>query len=153
MAAMMLMTSMPVQAAETTNTYTAADASGSILVTATVSSTYTVTLPATLALELKSDNTYEGEYTVGVKANLTDGEAVTVTPNATVTLTNNNGGGTTDGTVTQTVNTWKLTPESANEIASDYTQSIETTGKVSATLTKAGSYSGNLNFTFAKVTN
>lgn len=133
-----------------TNTYDTDAISGSILVTAEVGSTYSITLPATLALS-KNDETgkYEGEYIVGVKANLTGNEAVTVTPDSTVTLTNE-GGDSVDGTVSQSVNTWRLTASSANEIVSDYQNFVKTTGKVIADLQKSGTYSGNLNFTFTK---
>lgn len=135
----------------TNNTYNNVT-SGSILVTAEVGSTYSITLPATLALS-KNEETgkYEGEYAVGVKANLTGNEAVTITPNSTVALTNE-GGDSVDGAVLQSVNTWRLTASLENEITSDYTQFVETTGKVSADLQKSGTYSGSLNFTFAKVT-
>lgn len=138
---------------DTDNTYSNNETEGSILVTAEVGSTYTISLPATLALSYnETSGKYEGDYTVSVKANLTEGESVSVTPTTSFTLSET-GGGSEEGSVTQTVNTWKLNASAANEIASDYQNFVETKGKVSANLTKAGTYNGTLDFTFAKVTN
>lgn len=95
---------------------------------------------------------YEGNYKVKVKANLTENETVTVVPAATVELVNE-GGDSVLGIVTQTINSWKLNVSASNEIESDDQNFIETTGKISADLKKAGNYSGNLNFIFTKVSN
>lgn len=133
-----------------TTTYTDGQTSGSIHITAVVGSTYSVTLPATLDLTYNDDTgKYEGTYTVGVKANLTDSENVTVIPSSTTTLSDGKGNNV-DASVVQAVDTWKLTASEANEIASNYQIFVETTGMVSATITKAGSYTGDLQFTFSK---
>ena len=146
--AMILVTNLTAYAA--TTTYTDGQTSGSIHITAVVGSTYSVTLPATLELTYNSStDKYEGTYMVGVKANLTDSEKVTVIPSDTTTLSDGKGN-TADASVSQTVDTWKLTASENNEIASNYQNFVETTGTVSATITKAGSYTGDLQFTFSK---
>ncbi len=136
---------------------------GSIAVKAIVSSTYSISLPAELDLSYDSaggaDYNYSGEYTVGVKANLLDGEMVTVIPTDyntsthTTTFVMNNG--TTDATanVSQPVYKWTQAAAAADdEVQAVYTSYVTKTGKVTALLESQGTYNGTLGFTFAKAT-
>ena len=81
--------SVPVHAA----TYGNGQTTGGMTVTLTIESTYSISLPATLALqanETTTDNAndYIGTYTVGVKANLDDNHIITVIPEASFTMDN-----------------------------------------------------------------
>ncbi len=131
-------------------TYDQNATSGSIAVSATVASTYTITLPATLSLTKTSGTNYTGTYTVGVKANLDKNTYVRVTPASTFTLTNNSGVAAENATatVTQTVKEWRKTA-GTNILAANKDSNVETTGSVSVSLPYAGTYSGNLTFTFS----
>lgn len=147
-AALLVGTALPVQAA----TYANGDTSGSITVTANVTSSYSITLPATLELILQDDGSWANDYTVGVKANITGAESVTVTPDATFEMI-----GATDSVnnratagVTQEKTVWKNTPSAANEIAVNGSDYSNTTGRVSVNFPAIDSYTGTLNFTFAK---
>ena len=154
MAALMLLSSAPAYA----QTYTNGNTSGSITVTAVVGSTYEISLPATLTLTYDNDAVtnslgynYSAEYTVGVKANLTNAEKVTVTPAATFTMTN--GSVSPTGNTTQTKTSWVNSATLPAEIAADRTQFVETTGKLTIQLDAAGTYNGSVAFTFAKGAN
>ncbi len=148
--ALILGTSLPVQAA----TYANGDTAGSITVTANVESSYSISLPATLALTLQADGTYSNTYTVGVKANINNNEYVTVTPAASFTMTGTTDAGhTSTAAVTQAIQTWR------NSVSDAETQSTvvgnaytDQTGTITASFTAIDSYSGTLNFTFAKAT-
>jgi len=152
--ASLLLTSTPVYA----QTYSNGQTSGSITVTASVESTYEISLPATINLTYDADAVensrgynYSATYTVGVKANLDvdSEEEVTVTPAATFTMTN--GAVNATGNVSQTVNSWvSVIPSSANQIAANRLNFVETTGKLTVQLDEAGSYTGSLGFTFSK---
>ena len=147
-AASVLMASVPCYA----ETYNNA-ASGSIAVTAVVSSTYSITLPASLTLELTEGNTYAKDYTVGVMANLQDNEKITVIPDATFEMTSTNPDSSAEATVTQPITVWKnIVTDNATQIGANRTQYVNTTGTISVDLVNAGSYSGSAEFTFAKVT-
>ena len=132
------------------HTYDQTATSGSIAIPATVASTYTITLPATLSLAKTSGSTYEGTYTVKVKANLDKKTYVKVIPASTFTLTCDSGVAAENATasVTQTVKEWRKTA-GTNILASNKDADVSTTGKVSVNLPYAGSYSGNLTFTFS----
>ena len=150
--ALTLMLSMTIPSYADT-TYSNGATSGSIAVTATVSSTYQITLPATLELNYIADQVsynYGASYTVGVKANLTDSEYITVTPDSSFTMSSALANATAN--VSQPVNTWRNTAGAANEIAASYTSFVTTTGNITTQLDVAGSYAGTLNFTFLKAT-
>ena len=149
--ASLLLTSVPCYATEYTNGAT----SGSIAVTAVVSSTYSITLPASLTLELSDaeTSTYSNNYTVGVKANLLDNENITVTPASTFAMTAPNQNDTATASVSQPITMWRNdVTDASTQIAASYTDYVNTTGSISVVLTGAGNYSGLATFTFAKNT-
>ncbi len=134
-------------------TYTNGETSGSIAVTAVVSSTYSITLPAELQLTpAENDITaYSGSYEVGVKANLLDNEKITVIPVDSFTMTD--GIHDVTASIEQPVQTWRNSiSDPSSEVEANYTEYIYTTGTISAILTNAGSYSGMASFVFAKET-
>ena len=156
MIAAVMTLSMPVCAANTE--YNNAE-NGSVPVSVTVDSTYTVSLPAGLTLQREgSTNNFTGTVTVGVKANLTDSEKVTVTPANTFVMTNNSVGNVTaNASATQKCQNWFNQTEPFT-----YTEGSSTSQKankdnfenvncnISVELPVAGSYTGTLNFTFSK---
>lgn len=133
----LLLGTVPAQA----NEYTT-DGTANCVVTATVASSYVVSIPATLSLS-KVNSNYVGTYTVGVKGDVDSTHAVDITPNATVTLSAT-GANDVVGQVTQAKTRW-----ASNEIAANAFNT--TTGTVTAAINKAGSWSGNLSFAFGLV--
>lgn len=155
MSAMVVALSMPVSAA---NQEFENGTSGTVPVTAEIASTYTVSLPASLTLQRDgSTNNFTGTVTVGVKANLTDSEKVTVTPNGTFEMQNSSVSGVkATASATQKCQNW------FNQTDFTYTEGTSTSQKankdnfenvncnISVELPVAGSYTGTLKFTFSK---
>ena len=133
---------------------------GSMTVTAEVTSTFSITLPATLALTYSAGDgyNYKGDYNVGVRANLLDDEMVTVIPTDTdagtegVQFTMSDGGSNSaQANVSQPITKWMNTPvDATTEKAADYTSYQYAPGTITVLLSQQGSYSGELGFTFAK---
>lgn len=137
-------------------TYTE-DGTAQTEVTAELSSSYSVIVPAAISLsDPDKDSVYTADYTVGAKGNINVLKKVTITPTAgTFTMTGNNGKSVT-ASVTQNITEWvNTTPGSGQKKITDveasgtYQDYSITTGSVSATITLAGSYSGNIDFSFA----
>lgn len=123
------------------------DGSAACTVSATVKSTYTVSLPATLNLVEGSGNAFSGTYTVGAKGNIDDTHYVEITPVSSFTMTGATTNKTETATVTQNATKWKRLAGSGYEVigTDDFAQ---TTGSVVVTLTQADAYSGDVEFTF-----
>jgi len=139
--AMLALTSIPVCAASYTE-----DGTAECTVSATVNSSYTVSLPATVTLS-KNEDKYEGTYTAGVKGNILSTQKVTIVPDESFTLTGTDSGATATATVTQEKTTWTKTGGSGN-LAIGSSSYSNTSGKVEVELSTADSYSGHFDFTF-----
>lgn len=133
------------------------DGSTQTLVTAELTSSYSVIVPASIALsDPDKDTVYTADYTLGAKGNINVLKKVTIAPTASsFTMTGNNGQNVT-ASVTQDVTEWvNKTPGAGQKKITDvetsgtYEDYAITTGSISATITLAGSYSGNVEFTFA----
>ena len=134
------------------NTYGTGDSSGTISVTADVVSSYSITLPASVALELQNDGTYSKNYTVGVKANIQNSETVKVTPTPKFDVFETNHGDNvqTSGSVTQTATAWRNSP-SEGQLQARATEYVTTTGTITIDLNNIegfGHYYGTATFTF-----
>lgn len=137
------------------NTYSE-DGSASCTVTATVASTYTVSIPATLSLaDADGDNVFTGEYTVGCKGNIAAQEAVLVIPVESFDMQAQGSSDKVTATVSQPIYSFTGSAgplEVTKQIAlgeTGKTSFVETTGTVSCTITQAEEYTGNLRFDFA----
>lgn len=102
-------------------------------------SAFTVTIPKEITLS--SDKT--ASYNVKVQGDISGNETITVTPDATVTLSDANGKTDVTGNITQAVTSFASTDVNTVEGAS-------TTGSITANDLTAGSWSGQFNFTIAK---
>lgn len=117
--------------------------SGQCMVSATVDSTYSISIPATLNLS-KSGSNFTGTYTVSAYGNVSDAKKLTVSPGS-LTMTNTDHMDTTvDASVEMATKEWAASTLRAASSSSP----SELTGTVSVVLTEAGVYSGNLNFTY-----
>ena len=98
-------------------------------------SKFTVTIPKTIAL----DKTKTHTYNVKVEGDISADEAVTVTPDVTVAMTDTNSKNSVTGTITQ---------EKTKFVATEVNQAdgTTTTGNISAPDLKAGNWSGQFNF-------
>ena len=126
-----------------------------ITVSATISSSFYVSIPADFALAYQStpknynetDYSYYNEYTVGVKGNIAEDKIVTVQPSSLTLTDSADGGNTVTVTVVQDKTTWSRSDlTDGSTIKTEYTN---TTGKAYANITRAGSYSGTLTFSFS----
>lgn len=109
-------------------------------VTYTQDSTFTVTIPKSITLPTAKTATYD----VKVKGDIKRSEKITVTPDATVSMTDANGKDAVTITVTQTVKEFAADDVNATEGSS-------TTGSIDGSNLTAGSWSGTLNFAIDKV--
>lgn len=131
------------------DTYTS-DGSGTCLVTAELTSTYTITCPATLNLtDADSDGTYTGTYTVGAKGNIAGNDYVVITPSETFNMTGTTTNAVAAATVSQNVTEWVKSSPGENQIVIGSTDFSNTTGNVSVALEQADAYEGNLTFNFS----
>ncbi len=119
-----------------TETYTDhVDGSEAVEVTATVASTYSVTIPKTITM---SGANKSADYTVSVSGDIADNETVKVAPDASFLMNTAKGDkAAVTATITQDKTEWKF-----NEFAT------QASGNVSAPLT-AGQWSGSFNFDIA----
>ena len=83
-------------------------------------------------------------YDVKVKGDIKKSEKITVTPDATVSMTDANGKAAVDVTITQAVKDFAADDVNATEGSS-------TTGSIDGSNLTAGSWSGTLNFAIDKV--
>ena len=130
------------------------DGTGECKVSATVSSSYSVQVPAVLELQYDSvSGKYEAAYTVSAKGNILPSQSVTVRPTgASFTLTGTLTGETSQAAITQEITEWIHTTKMAGSTGklqigdAEYT---EAEGKVSAELARADTYTGEFTFAFA----
>ena len=140
---------LPVYAQEYT-----ADGTGECRVTATVSSSYSVQVPAALELHYSSaSGKYEAGYTASAKGNILPSQIVTVRPTSdSFTLTGALTGETCQAAVTQEAVGWvhagRQDAGTGNLKISD-AEYTETQGKVSAQIAKADTYTGEFTFAFS----
>lgn len=78
LAAATLVTSIPVMADDNTTVYTDNPTEASMLVGATIPSTYTVTVPKKITLQKDSDGNSTANYTVSVKGDIAANERLSV---------------------------------------------------------------------------
>ena len=139
LAAIMTLTpTIPTMAAENPdNTIQEATTTGTQGATITYEqdSAFTVTIPKTITLGQNKSATYD----VKVKGDISGNETVTVTPDATLQLTDSNGKAAVTGTITQ-----DITEFAATEV--NQTEGSSTTGDVVANDLTAGNWSGNFEF-------
>lgn len=150
MAATMVMGStMPVFAATTaTDTINETQVESGITrpveVTYTQSSTFTVTIPKTIALD---GSTKTADYDVNVKGDIASDKQVKVAPNTTFKMVDQSKAAKkktdVDASVTQTETTWSSTEVNVT------TTGTTKTGNISATGLTSGSWKGTFNFSIA----
>ena len=136
-------------------TYTE-DGSATALVTAELESTYQVMLPAVISLtDPDADKSYTGTYKIGAKGNFTDAKKIVCAPTSN-SFSMTGAGHTVTASVTQSVTEWVNSSPGAGQKAitvvdasGDYAGYSPVEGSISATIEYAGSYSGNLEFTFS----
>lgn len=131
-----------------------ADGTGECKVTATVSSSYSVQVPAILELQYNSGSgEYETGYTVSVKGNILPSQSVTVQPTAdSFTLTGTLTGETSQAVIAQEATEWihaSKASGSTGKLQISDAEYTEAEGKVSAELAKADTYTGEFTFAFA----
>ena len=103
-------------------------------------SAFTVTIPKAITIPSAKTATYD----IKVKGDIKKSEKITVTPDATVSMTDTNGKDAVDITITQTVKEFAADDVNA-------TEGISTTGSIDGSNLTAGSWSGTLNFAIDKV--
>ena len=121
---------------------------------ATVSSSYSVQVPAILELQYNSGSgEYETGYTVSVKGNILPSQSVTVRPTAdSFTLTGTLTGETSQAVIAQEATEWihaSKASGSTGKLQISDAEYTEAEGKVSAELAKADTYTGEFTFAFA----
>lgn len=148
----MMLTSLPVIASEY-----AADGDATCAVSAIVGSTYSVTVPAAAVLENTSGATYEGDYEVSARGNITNNQKINIVPEASFVMTGTTTGATATANVTQEVQHFVNSAVKTSTYAEDssyialnanHATPVVTTGSITVELTQADSYNGNLKFTF-----
>lgn len=129
---------VPTMAAENTNNTTQeATTTGTQGATITYEqdSAFTVTIPKTITLGQNKSAIYD----VKVKGDISGNETVTVTPDATLQLTDSNGKAAVTGTITQ-----DITEFAANQV--NLPDGGSTTGNIVANGLTSGDWSGNFEF-------
>lgn len=144
-----VMSCLPVCAQEYT-----ANGTGECKVSATVSSSYSVQVPAVLELQYDSvSGKYEAAYTVSAKGNILPSQSVTVRPTGdSFTLTGTLTGETSQAAITQEITEWIHTSKlagSTGKLQISDAEYTEAEGKVSAELARADTYTGEFTFAFA----
>ena len=148
-AASVLFASVPTYAANGSTQTANTDGSLNCTVSVVVSSTYSVSLPATLTLSY-NDGTgkYENTYTVGAKGNIRTDQYVSIVPDSSFTMTGSVVGGTATASVTQDVTQWSGGAPGVGQLAIGTGDYATTSGGVSVELTQADNYSGSFAFTY-----
>ena len=128
--------------------------SGSMTVTANVTSTYTVRLPATLELVRDpEDGKYKADYTVAVRGQLAATNRIEVTPTPSFKMSD--GSHSVNATVTQAITAWEhdqsRVDASQGHILISPTSYVETTGHIETAFEHLGSYSGTVVFTITQI--
>lgn len=123
-----------------------------MIVTANVTSTYSVQIPASLELTAESagSNIFSGTYTGGAKGYILESQCVEISPADSFAMTGDKDGLGADALVTQTVTKWVNSLEGKTDdcmvIGGDSVAT--TTGTVSVTLKNPDSYTGTLTFAY-----
>ena len=121
-------------------------------VTANVTSTYSVQIPAALELtaEGAGSNTFSGTYTVGAKGYILNSQYVEISPADSFSMTADNGAGEGMAEVTQDVTRWTNSVAGLGGeymvIGGDTVTTAE--GSVSVVLKAPDSYTGTLTFSY-----
>lgn len=121
-------------------------------VTADVTSTYSVQIPATLELtaEGSGSNIFSGTYTVGAKGYILDSQYVEISPADSFSMTGDTFGLDSSAAVTQSVTKWVNDTAGKGEeymvLGGDSVTT--TTGSVSVTLKKPDTYTVTLTFAY-----
>lgn len=137
--------SAPAYAADSTYS---GDGNHEMIISATVESTYSVKIPASLTLSYNEvSGNFEGTYNVGVKGNILLTKKVVVAPSASFTLTNATTTKTSTGTMTQAITDFVMTDEEGCVKINPDSFST-TSGSASINLQDAGNYSGTVAFSF-----
>ena len=126
------------------------DGSHSMFVKASVASTYTVQIPATLNLS-REGNTYiySGEYEIGVKGMITDDKKVTVMPQTnSITFIGTSTNTAVTSNVSQTVTDFVNIQVENYQKTIGFDTYATTKGKISATFDKVDNYQANVSFAF-----
>lgn len=120
-----------------------------IPVTATVASSYSVSVPATLSLADNGTGTYVGECTVAAKGTLPSNECVYIKPKEGLEIPLYGGGDTVTAELGQEKFTWGRTPAAQLSISKDsYTDhDFQVTADLSG---KSGSFHGAVTYMFGK---
>ena len=130
------------------DTYTE-DGSASCTVTATLQSTYTVSLPAALALSYdSSEEVYKGSFSYGVKGNIAMDKKIAISAPTSFNLTGAASSDTVAATLSLPFKEWSNDAESGENAQISVSSFVLKTGTVTANITQADSYSGNFSFTF-----
>ena len=130
------------------STYTE-DGAASCVVTATLQSTYTVSLPAALALSYDTgEEVYKGSFSYGVKGNIAMDKKISISAPASFNLTGTASGDTVSAAVSLPFKEWSNDAEEDENAQINATSFVLKTGTVTADITQADSYSGNFSFTF-----
>ena len=144
---------MPCYAANDTSQTAMGDGSSTCTVNANISASFSVSLPATLALAYNDSNgKYENTFTVGVKGVISDSQYVSVVPDSSFVLSNTGHTSSRTASVTQSVTKWNNNATAADEIAISNANYVTTTGKVSVELPSLpDDYTGSFTFTYSIV--
>ncbi len=127
------------------------DGTSNCTVNATIVSTYSVSLPATLTLSYnEGTGKYENSYTVGVKGVIGDNQYISVVPDSSFTVRNSSGISSGTAAVAQTKTKWKNSASAADETLINAATYATTNGSVSVELPNvADTYSGTFTFTYS----
>lgn len=150
-ALLIICTTCPVYA----TTYTD-DGTATTLVTAEIPSSFSIVLPATVSLtDPDEDSEYTGSYTIGARGNLNITKKIVCSPTADTFTMTGNGGGNVTASIEQNDYEWVNASPGQHQKRITDTESSGTysgfstiSGDISATITDAGVYSGNMEFTF-----
>jgi hypothetical protein len=128
------------------------DGSSGCEVIANVSSTFNVTVPATLALSKNSSGAYTGTYEIGVSGSIGTDQYVSVTPASSFVMTGSKTSSKVTATVSQPVTKWTGYTTSDSDSIKLSESTVKTNGTVTANLKNTDSYKGTLTFSFSLVT-
>ena len=123
-------------------------------VTATVASSYTVSIPSSITMtETAEASKYSASYNVGAKGDILKAEKITIVPASSFMMTNSEDASTATATVSQAQTEWVTPPsvtDAATQVAIQTNSTATTAGTITATLSKSGTYTGSLVFTVTK---
>lgn len=125
------------------------DGTASCVVTATLESSYTVSLPAAIALSYDAGSgEYRGSFSYGVKGNIAADKGVRIVAPGSFSLTGEASGESVSAGLTLPFTVWSNEEESGVNAQISTSSYVMKEGSVSAAITRADRYSGNFSFTF-----